>query len=273
MKEVNLMIKGKVHSIETFGTVDGPGVRFVVFMQGCLLKCQYCHNPDTWEIGCGTDYTVDELLDEFEKYRAYMTGGITVTGGEALVQMKFTTELFKEAKKRNIHTCLDTSGATFRRNIPANVQKMADLMQYTDLLLLDLKHINNKEHEILTSVTNKNILEFAKWLSEINKPVWVRHVVIPGITLNMKYLYELGVFIGGLTNVEKVELLPYHVMGVNKWESLGWRYPLEDVEPPTDSEFAEAKQAVIKGIQQAKSNLTPTQRQTLDNDLIETILA
>lgn len=242
-------VKGNVHSIETFGTVDGPGIRFVVFLQGCLLQCQYCHNPDTWDTKGGTAYTVNELLDEYEKYSSYLTdGGITVTGGEALIQMHFIIELFKEAKKRGIHTCIDTSGATFRKGLRSNVARMTELMEYTDLVMLDLKHIDDEEHKKLTSVSNKNILDFATWLSDIDKKVWIRHVVIPTLTLNDEYLYDLGRFIGTLHNVEKLELLPYHVMGVNKWETLGWKYPLDGIEPPTTQEFNHAQKMVVSGI-------------------------
>ncbi|MGL5042310.1 MAG: pyruvate formate-lyase-activating protein [Culicoidibacterales bacterium] len=250
------MITGNVHSIETFGTVDGPGIRFVVFLQGCMLKCLYCHNPDTWDLQGGTEYSVDGLLAEYEKYKNFLKeGGITVTGGEALVQMNFMIELFKEAKKRGIHTCLDTSGATFRKGVGANVRKMKELMDYTDLVLLDLKHINNEEHIALTSIGNKNILDFATWLSDIGVPVWIRHVVIPNLTLNDRYLYQLGLFIGTLKNIEKIELLPYHVMGVNKWDELGWTYPLEGIEPPTKEAFTRAQQIVIKGIQVKRQEL------------------
>lgn len=241
-------IRGNIHSIETFGTVDGPGVRFVVFVQGCPLRCQYCHNPDTWEFGIGKDWTVTELLNEYEKYRQYLTGGLTVTGGEALLQDRFIAALFKEAKKRGIHTCLDTSGSTFRRRLNASVMRMREVMEYTDLVLLDLKHIDSAEHEKLTGMKNENILDFARWLNEIGKAVWIRHVVIPTITLNDKYLYQLGRFIGALDNVEKLELLPYHVMGVNKWDALGWKYPLEGIEPPTPEAFERAQLIVQKGI-------------------------
>lgn len=243
---------GKIHSIETFGTVDGPGVRFVVFFQGCGLKCQYCHNPDTWEMNIGTEYTVDELLAEYDKYRSYITGGLTVTGGEALLQMNFVTELFHEAKKRGIHTCLDTSGATFRRHLVSNVTKMTKLMNDTDLVMLDLKHIDDPEHIKLTGITNKHILDFAIWLSDIGTPVWIRHVLIPTITLDENYLRRLGEFIGRLHNVEKIELLPYHVMGVSKWEELGWTYPLTGIEPPTDEQYAVSKQHLIQGIQRSR---------------------
>ena len=244
---------GKIHSFETFGTVDGPGIRFVIFTQGCILKCQYCHNPDTWEIGAGKEYTAELVLAEVEKYRSYITGGITVTGGEALLQLPFILDLFKKAKARGIHTCLDTSGATFRKNFSTSVKRFTELMEYTDLVLLDLKHINDAEHIKLTSITNKNILDFAQWLSDIHKPVWIRHVVIPTITLNKEYIYQLGEFIGTLENVERVELLPYHVMGVNKWEELGWKYPLEGIEAPTAKEFKEAQSWVVAGIRASKN--------------------
>lgn len=244
---------GKIHSFETFGTVDGPGIRFVIFTQGCILKCQYCHNPDTWKTGIGKEYTADQVLEEVEKYRSYITGGITVTGGEALLQLPFILDLFKKAKARGIHTCLDTSGATFRKNFSTSVKRFTELMEYTDLVLLDLKHINDAEHIKLTSITNKNILDFAQWLSDIHKPVWIRHVVIPTITLNKEYIYQLGEFIGTLKNVERVELLPYHVMGVNKWEELGWKYPLEGIEPPTTKEFEEAQSWVVAGIRASKN--------------------
>ena len=247
-------VRGNVHSIESFGTVDGPGIRFVVFLQGCLLRCSYCHNPDTWNTEGGKEYTVTELLDEYEKYSAYLKdGGLTVSGGEALIQMNFVTALFVEAKKRGIHTCLDTSGATFRKGLRANVERMSRLIDHTDLVMLDLKHIDDEEHVKLTSVSNRNILDFARWLSDRGQRVWVRHVVIPTLTLNEKYLYDLGRFVGSLNYVEKVELLPYHVMGVSKWEELGWKYPLEGIEPPTKEEYQVAKTAFINGIRDEKT--------------------
>jgi pyruvate formate-lyase 1-activating enzyme len=256
---MGLETKGRIHSLETFGTVDGPGIRFVVFMQGCLLQCQFCHNPDTWEQGIGTEYTVAQVLEQYEKYRAYLTaGGITVTGGEALLQFDFIKALFEEAKKRNIHTCLDTSGATFRLHFKTNVERMRELMEYTDLILLDLKHIDDEEHKKLTSITNKNILDFAQWLSDIGKPVWIRHVLIPERTMNDTYLYDLGKFIGHLKNVEKIELLPYHTMGVVKWEQLGWDYPLKDIEPPTAEEYQHAKEVLIRGVKAGKEILQAT---------------
>ncbi|TLG73784.1 pyruvate formate-lyase-activating protein [Culicoidibacter larvae] len=244
---------GNIHSIETFGTVDGPGVRFVVFMQGCPLRCQYCHNPDTWKTGVGQKWTTDELLDEYEKYKVFLRGGgITITGGEPLLQIDFVTELFKKARERGIHTCIDTSGVTFRIKSETGMEKFTELMQYTDLVLLDLKHIETTAHKELTGVPNEAILRFALWLDKIGKPVWIRHVVIPGVTLNDRSLYQLGLFIGRLNNVEALDVLPYHVMGLSKWNALGWEYPLEGVEPATKDEAERARKIIKKGIHDRK---------------------
>ncbi|MFV0394783.1 MAG: pyruvate formate-lyase-activating protein, partial [Coprobacillaceae bacterium] len=204
-------MEGYVHSIETFGTVDGPGIRFVVFLQGCPLRCKYCHNPDTWKPKTGNKKTVDEIINEFEKKRDfYKSGGITVTGGEPLLQTEFVTELFRKCKERDIHTCLDTSGITYQ---PDNLEPMDTLMKYTDLVMLDIKHIDNKEHKELTGVGNEIILEFAKYLDRKEIPVWIRHVVVPTITQNDTFLYQLGRFIGTLHNVKALDVLPYHDMG------------------------------------------------------------
>lgn len=243
--------KGYVHSIETFGTVDGPGIRFVVFLQGCLLRCQYCHNPDTWKLKRNaTLRTADEILVEYEEYKPFLKdGGITITGGEPLLQFDFVLELFTKAKAQGIHTCIDTSGFPFRYNDATTVEKFEQLMQVTDLILLDIKHINDEEHLKLTGVSNDRPLQFALWLSAINKPVWIRHVVIPGSTLNDKYLYQLGLFLGRLKNIERIEILPYHLMGVNKWAAIGKEYPLEGVPATTKEEGHRAQQIVLKGIQ------------------------
>ena len=226
---------GKIHSLETFGTVDGPGVRFVVFFQGCPMRCQYCHNPDTWKIEDGEEMTADEIIDRFERNRSfYQTGGITATGGEPMLQLDFLTELFTKAKEKGIHTCLDTSGIMFPKKhtgtdqisereisltgISENMasdkmEKTEQLMSVTDLVMLDIKHINDEEHQKLTGQSNSNILAFAKYLDSIGKPVWIRHVVVPGITFDEKELTELGMFLKTLRNVEKLEVLPYHSMG------------------------------------------------------------
>ncbi len=235
---------GYVHSLESFGTVDGPGVRFVVFMQGCPLRCQYCHNPDTWKLEGGTAYSPEEIIWQFRKNRAFYTkGGITVTGGEPLLQINFLIELFKLAKQQGIHTCLDTSGVTYREGD----KKLDELMRYTDLVMLDIKHINSREHKKLTGVPNEHILAFARYLNRIDMPLWIRHVVVPGITDNEDYLYELGQFIASINNVRMVDVLPYHTMGITKYKNLGIEYPLEGVEPATKEQAHEAKKIIGRG--------------------------
>ncbi|MBR4881563.1 MAG: pyruvate formate lyase-activating protein [Clostridia bacterium] len=235
---------GKIHSIESFGTVDGPGLRFVVFMQGCPLRCQYCHNPDTWKMDGGTAYSPEELIWQFRKNRAfYSHGGITVTGGEPLLQIDFLIEFFKLAKQQGIHTCIDTSGVTYREGD----KKLDELMKYTDLVMLDLKHIKSDEHKKLTGVNNEHILAFARYLDRRDIPVWIRHVVVPGITDKEDYLYELGQFIASVHNVRMVDVLPYHTLGVSKYEELGLEYPLKGVEPATKEAAIEAKKQIGRG--------------------------
>ena len=227
------MTKGYIHSLESFGSVDGPGVRFVIFMAGCSMRCQFCHNPDTWDMQSGTPYTADEVIEKALKYRSYWgnKGGITVSGGEPLLQMDFLLELFQKAKKEGIHISLDTSGNPFTREKPF-FEKLQELMKYTDLVLLDIKHIDDDQHKILTGCSNKNILDFARYLSEIKKTVWIRHVLIPERNDKDEYLDQLHDFISTLGNVEKVEVLPYHTLGVYKWKELGLEYPLEGIYPP-----------------------------------------
>lgn len=241
---------GKVHSVESFGTVDGPGIRYVIFMQGCPLRCLYCHNPDTWDISAGREITVEEILVEYNKNRDfYSKGGITVTGGEPLLQIDFLIELFKEAKKQEIHTCIDTSGITFN---PNNTEKIDTLLKYTDLVMLDIKHINDNEHIKLTGKSNENILQFAKHLEKLKKPVWIRHIIVEGITDSPEYLEELGRFIGSLKNLAALDVLPYHTMGVNKYKELGIPYALEGVPALPLKEAVKAKQHILKGIYEVK---------------------
>jgi len=236
------MIKGRIHSLESFGSVDGPGLRYIIFLKGCNMRCKYCHNVDTWNPESDMQYDANELLDKAERYRAYWKngGGITVSGGEALLQIDFLLELFKEAKKRDINTCLDTSAQPFTRNEPF-FSKFEELMKYTDLLLLDIKHIDDEEHKQLTGHTNVNILDCARYLSDIKKPVWIRHVLVPGITDNDEYLKKTKEFIDTLDNVERVDVLPYHSMGAYKFEELGIPYQLKGVEPPTAERIKNAK--------------------------------
>ena len=229
---------GRVHSIETFGTVDGPGIRFVVFMQGCPLKCLYCHNRDTWEVNAGNETNVDDLVSEIKRYIQYMKssgGGVTVSGGEPLLQAKFVTTLFKKLKSSDIHTALDTAGS-----IPINPD-IEELLQYTDLVLLDIKHIDDEKSKILTGLSNKNNLDFAKYLDAHNIPVWIRQVLVPGYTDNEKDLLDLKNFISTLSNVEKVEILPYHDLGKFKWKELGFEYALEATRTANSEDLERAK--------------------------------
>ncbi len=228
------MVKGAIHSIETFGSVDGPGIRFIVFLKGCKLRCKYCHNADTWDPNSEDMRTPDELLDFAERYRSYWgaEGGITVSGGEPLLQIDFLTELFKKAKERGINTCIDTALQPFTREEPF-FSKFNELLKYTDLMLVDIKHIDRDEHIELTGLPNDNIIDGMKYLSEMGQPIWIRHVLVPGITDNDEYLKKTRAFIETLSNVEKIEVLPYHSMGQHKFETLGIPYKLDGVKSPT----------------------------------------
>ncbi|WP_455538201.1 pyruvate formate-lyase-activating protein [Terrisporobacter sp.] len=234
-------ITGRIHSTESFGSVDGPGVRFVVFLQGCPMRCQFCHNPDTWKTDGGELKTADELLAQALRFKSYWKkgGGITVSGGEPLLQIDFLIDFFKKAKAKGINTTLDTSGNLFTRKEPF-FSKFKELMEVTDLVMLDLKQINEEQHKILTGWTNANILDMARYLSEINKPMWIRHVLVPGGSDNDEQLIELDKFIKSLNNVDRVEVLPYHSLGEYKWEQLGMDYPLKGVDSPTKERIENA---------------------------------
>lgn len=227
---------GRLHSIETFGTVDGPGIRVVLFMQGCPLRCAYCHNRDTWDTKGGRVWQVDQLHDFVMRYKPYMDssgGGVTVTGGEPLLQHRFITQLFKALKAEGVHTTLDTSGY-------CEVEQVQPLLDVTDLVLLDIKAVDSALHKRLTGVDNARILDFAKCLAERQIPVWVRHVLVPGLTDSEEELLALRSLIEGLGNVQRVELLPYHTMGIYKWDQLGCEYPLAGVPEPTQEQMARA---------------------------------
>ena len=249
-------MKGYIHSKESFGTVDGPGIRYVLFMQGCPMRCLYCHNPDTWDTAGGTEITVAEVLEEYNKNSAfYKNGGITVTGGEPLLQADFLCELFKAAKEEGIHTCIDTSGITYSPTNSAYVEKLRELLKYTDLVMLDIKHIDSEMHSKLTGKDNKNILLFVRFLEENDVPFWVRHVVVPGWTDDPVYLEKLGEFLAQFRNIKALDVLPYHTMGVNKYAELGLEYPLADLQALPKSEAVKAKNIILSAFKKARSSL------------------
>lgn len=240
---------GHIHSTESFGAADGPGVRFIVFMQGCRMRCRYCHNPDTWKMDGGDEVTADEILKRALRFKPYWgkDGGITISGGEPLLQIDFVIELFKKAKELGINTCIDTAGNPFTKEKPF-FSKFEELMKYTNLLLLDLKEINPARHKDLTGFDNSNIIEMAKYLSEINKPVWIRHVLVPEHSDFDEDLDALSDFIDTLSNVDRVEILPYHTLGKFKWENLGIPYTLENISPPSAERIENAKNRIHAGI-------------------------
>lgn len=234
------MLKGRVHSIETFGTVDGPGIRYIIFFQGCPLRCKYCHNRDTWKPNCGKEYTSDELVQDIVKYQSYMQfsgGGVTASGGEATLQADFVAELFAKCKELGIHTCLDTAGFV-------DIEKVDKLLDYTDLVLLDIKHIDNEKCKKLTGVGNEKALKLAKHLDERNIPIWFRHVLVPGVTDSEENFSKIGEFAATLNNIDRLEILPYHTMGVHKWENMGLKYDLKDVRDANDEDVARAAEII-----------------------------
>lgn len=236
-------MRGRIHSLESFGTVDGPGLRYVVFFQGCPMRCLYCHNPDTWEGAEGTDMTADEILELIQKNRVfYQNGGITATGGEPLMQLEFLTELFEKAKERGIHTCLDTSGVLFTEQKRDAFER---LLRATNLVMLDIKHMDDKEHRKLTGHSNEAVFAFASFLREHQIPMWVRHVVVPEITLLESELRQLGHFLRDYPNLEKIEVLPYHSLGKIKYEKLLLDYPLLDTQQVT-KEKAQWAERIIR---------------------------
>lgn len=239
---------GYIHSTESFGTVDGPGIRFVIFFQGCPMRCLYCHNPDSWKPQQGERVSTDELLERYARNKEFMKdGGITATGGEPMLQLPFLTELFTKAHERGIHTCLDTSGICFSPEQPQNVEK---LMTVTDLVMLDIKHIDNDVHQQLTGHSNRNILAFAEFLAAHQVPLWIRHVVVPDWTDNPQDLRRLGFFIGGLRSLKALDVLPYHDMGKAKYAALGMDYPLGDTPPLPQEAAVQAREEIMYGIRQ-----------------------
>lgn len=248
-------MQGRIHSLESFGTVDGPGTRFVVFVQGCPMRCAYCHNPDTWGMDGGTMMEPSEIIEQYEKNRPFYAngGGLTVTGGEPLMQPDFLIELFSLAKEKNIHTCIDSSGIAFHPQNEAFMTKMDKLMSITDLVMLDIKHIDPEKHKELTQQPNENILKFAAYLDDKHVDMWIRHVVVPGITDDDKYLFDLGYFIGQFGNLKALDVLPYHTMGEKKYESLGMEYKLKGVPPMDQNTLLEKKKVILDGLKQRRS--------------------
>ena len=246
-------MKGYIHSEESFGTVDGPGLRYVVFMQGCPMRCLFCHNPDTWKTQTGKQVEPSEIIERYLKNQSfYRNGGLTVTGGEPLLQIDFLISLFTLAKQYDIHTCIDTSGITYQ-DTDVYLTKLDELLAITDLVMLDIKHIQPDKHLHLTKQKNENILKFAKYLEIKKMPLWIRHVVVPGITDDPNDLMDLGRFIGTLSNLKALDVLPYHTMGVNKYKELGLTYPLDGVEALSKEKAMEARKYILQGIKEIRS--------------------
>lgn len=253
-------MQGRIHSLESFGTVDGPGVRFVVFVQGCPMRCAYCHNPDTWEMNGGTLMEPEYIIEQYERNISfYKGGGITVTGGEPLMQVDFLLDLFSLAKKKGIHTCIDSSGIAYKPNgNPEWLAKLDKLMTLTDLVMLDIKHIDPEKHKELTSQPNEGILAFAAYLNEKKVDMWIRHVIVPGLTDDDKYLYQLGYYIGQFSNLKALDALPYHTMGENKYQKLGMEYKLKGVPAMEKKQLLEKKEIILEGIRKRRAELAQT---------------
>ncbi len=250
------MTDGRIHSLESFGTVDGPGTRYVVFVQGCPMRCMYCHNPDTWSMTAGEMMSPEYIFEQYKRNEPFYRngGGITVTGGEPLMQVDFLIDLFTLCKTENVHTCIDTSGIAFKRSNTEWVKKLDRLLELTDLVMLDIKHIDPEFHKKLTQQPNDGILDFAKYLDEKHVDVWIRHVVVPNLTDDDKYLFDLGYFIGGLSNLRALDILPYHTMGKVKYEKLGIEYPLGDTPGMDKKEVIKKKEVVLDGIRKRRED-------------------
>lgn len=243
---------GYIHSTDSFGTVDGPGIRYVVFFQGCPIRCRYCHNPDTWEFRKSKEVSVDELLREYDSCKEFLkSGGITATGGEPLSQPDFLLELFRQAKNKIIHTCLDTSGAVFN---PENTLKIDEILKYTDLVMLDIKHMDSDKHKTLTGIGNENILRFAEHLRDLKIPLWIRRVVVPNLTDDRDELFRLGEFLATLSNLKALDVLPYHDMARKKYAELGMEYPLPNTPPLSKEDAIKARDIIMSGIKSGLKN-------------------
>ncbi len=248
---------GRIHSLESFGTVDGPGTRYVVFVQGCPMRCAYCHNPDTWAMTGGTMMSPEYIFEQYKRNEPfYKNGGITVTGGEPLMQVDFLISLFTICKEHGVHTCIDSSGIAYKKDSnPEWLEKLDKLMTLTDLVMLDIKHIDPEKHIELTGQPNDGILAFAEYLSEKNVDTWIRHVIVPGITDDDEYLYKLGYFIGGLKSLKALDALPYHTMGKVKYEKLGMEYKLADVPALNQDVLVQKKAVILDGIKARRAEM------------------
>ena len=245
------MVEGRIHSVETFGTVDGPGIRYVVFLQGCPLRCKYCHNPDTQNVDGGKVKTAQSVIEDALRYRAFLKGGgITATGGEPLYQPEFVAELFALSHENGIHTALDTSGACFQEKDTA---KIDEVLKYTDLVLLDLKQMDDQKHRDLTGASNTSVLAFAKYLEKKGIPVWIRVVAVPNLTDDDAHAESLGSFLATLSNVKALDVLPYHTMGVQKYRTLGIPYPLEGVPSATEEQARVFRDKILSARKKAKT--------------------
>lgn len=250
------MTKGRIHSLESFGTVDGPGTRYVVFVQGCPMRCLYCHNPDTWSMTAGELMEPQYIYEQYVKNEPFYQngGGLTVTGGEPLMQVDFLIDLFTLLKEHGVHTCIDTSGIVYTKGNVELIKKLDKLMELTDLVMLDIKHIDPVKHKEITSQPNEGILAFAEYVSEKGVELWIRHVVVPDLTDDDEYLYKLGYFVGGLKMLKALDVLPYHDMGKTKYKKLGIDYPLADTPPMNKSKLIEKKQVILEGIKARRAD-------------------
>ncbi len=243
------MTVGRIHSFESCGTVDGPGIRFIIFLQGCLMRCMYCHNRDTWDSKKGKEVTVDELVEEAKSYRHFMKasgGGITCSGGEALLQPEFVRDFFRAAQAEGMHTCLDTNGYV-RKHTPV----IDEVLAASDLVMLDIKQMKDDIHQEFIGVSNTRVLDFARYLHKLGQKTWLRYVVVPGYTDDEESAQMLGEFIKDMDNIEKIELLPYHRLGAHKWQAMGLEYPLENVNPPSK----ETMEKIVEILSQYHNNV------------------
>lgn len=256
-------LKAKYHSIETLGTLDGPGVRFVLFLQGCPLRCLYCHNPDTWNTSTGKEISIREVISLYEQKKDfYINGGITISGGEPMMQIEFLLELCKEMKQRNVHVCIDTSAIMYKNKYYKT--KIEELINYVDLFLVDIKSMNWQKHIKLTGQSSEPVFDFITLLETKHKNMWIRHVVVPNLTTTHKDLEMLGEYLATLKRVSKLQLLPYHTMALFKYKELNLKYPLENVSDCDTSELSRAKQIVLASLKKKRTEILNYNRDNME---------